>query len=78
MITRKITIDDIEYTLSPLTRRQFRAINPVTETTIEETLAIALTPEQADTLENLPMYVSKQLFEECLDLSTSGKAEKNL
>lgn len=77
MVTRKVTIDEVEYTLKPLTRRQFKAMSATTEDTLDEALAIGLSAVEVEALLDRPLYVSKQLFDELLDLSAGGKAEKN-
>ena len=77
MITRTVTIEDKEYTLKPLTRRQFKALYPADENTMERALAASLDAVVVEALEDEPFYVSKQLFDECLDLTSGGKAEKN-
>jgi len=77
MVTRTVTIEEKEYVLRPLTRRQFKSLQPIDEETLEKALAISISPETMEALEDEPMYVSKQLFDELLDLTSGGKAEKN-
>ena len=78
MVTRTVTIDDVDYLLKPLTRREFKGLQPPDETTLEKALALSLHPDAAEKLEGQPVYVSKMLFDELIDLTYGGKAVKNL
>lgn len=78
MITRTVTIDESNYTLKPMTRKQFREVQAMDkDTLIDIVLALVLPDEVATRLDDQPFYVSKQLFDEAIDLTTGGKAEKN-
>ena len=72
-----ITIEDRQYSLAPLTKRQFKEVQADKENTIDRALSFALPAETVLELEDLPFYISKQLFDEVIDLTIGGKAEKN-
>lgn len=77
MIMKAIVVEGMEYTIKPLTRRQFKSLQPPDETTLDRTLEMILPADQNEYLEDRPLFEARKVFDAIMDFSRGDDAEKN-